>query len=228
MRQAAKAAASRDGGRDRSGSDAHLLAALTAVQRGDFRVRLSLDGKRVAPEIAAAFNEVVELNQALAEELEKLNKSVGKQGRLDQRASLGSVRGGWASSIESVNGLIVDLVQPMNEVSRVIDAVAEGDLSQTMGLDIDGRPLKGEFLRTAKTVNQMVSQLGTFASEVTRVAREVGTQGKLGGQAQVPGVAGTWKDMTDNVNFMASNLTNQVRNIAEVTTAVTTFAMPRT
>ena len=131
-----------------------------------------------------------------------------------------SAEGQWANAIESVNTLVSDLVQPTTEVARVIGAVAKGDLSQSMALEIDGRPLTGEFLRTAKVVNTMVDQLGTFASEVTRVAREVGTEGKLGGQAVVKGVAGTWKDLTDNVNFMAANLTSQVRNIAEVTTAV--------
>src|SRR6202011_1794837 len=119
-----------------------------------------------------------------------------------------------------INDLIADLVQPTSEMARVIGAVAKGDLSQTMALEIEGRSLQGEFLRTARTVNTMVSQLSSFASEVTRVAREVGTEGKLGGQADVHGVAGTWKDLTDNVNLMASNLTSQVRNIAEVTTAV--------
>src|SRR5437762_698651 len=128
--------------------------------------------------------------------------------------------GSWSECIDSVNTLIADLVQPTTEVARVIGAVAKGDLSQTMALEIEGRPLTGEFLRTAETVNTMVDQLGAFASEVTRVAREVGTDGKLGSQADVKGVSGTWKDLTDNVNFMASNLTNQVRNIAEVTTAV--------
>src|SRR5208282_5859059 len=113
-----------------------------------------------------------------------------------------------------------DLVHPTSETARVLGAVAKGDLSQTMALEIEGRALAGEFLRTAKTVNTMVEQLGSFAAEVTRVAREVGTEGKLGGQAKVKGVAGTWKDLTDNVNLMASNLTNQVRNIATVTTAV--------
>jgi HAMP domain-containing protein/signal transduction histidine kinase/CheY-like chemotaxis protein len=116
--------------------------------------------------------------------------------------------------------LIDSLVLPVSETARVIGAVAKGDLSQTMSLEIEGRKLEGEFLRTAKTVNTMVDQLGAFASEVTRVAREVGTEGKLGGQAKVKGVAGTWKDLTDNVNLMASNLTSQVRNIATVTTAV--------
>src|SRR5918995_644857 len=124
------------------------------------------------------------------------------------------------SSVRSVNDLIEDMVQPTAEVARVIGAVAKGDLSQTMMVEIDGRPLRGEFLRIGKIVNTMVGQLDSFASEVTRVAREVGTEGKLGGQARVEGVGGTWKDLTDNVNLMADNLTGQVRNIAEVTTAV--------
>jgi HAMP domain-containing protein len=119
-----------------------------------------------------------------------------------------------------VNGLIVDLTQPTTEVARVLTSVARGDLSQKMVLEIDGKSVQGEFLRIATTVNTLVDQLSTFASEVTRVAREVGTDGRLGGQAHVPGVAGTWKDLTDSVNFMASSLTNQVRNIADVTTAV--------
>src|SRR5205807_2291968 len=123
-------------------------------------------------------------------------------------------------AIQCINVLIGDLVQPTSETARVIGAVAKGDLSQTMATEIEGRPLKGEFLHTAKTVNAMVGQLGSFASEVTRVAREVGTEGKLGGEAKVKGVAGTWKDLTDSVNSMAGNLTAQVRNIAEVTTAV--------
>src|SRR5206468_2796006 len=137
-----------------------------------------------------------------------------------QRASIGEVTNCWADAIGSINTLIGDLVQPTSEMARVIGAVAKGDLSQTMATEIEGRTLKGEFLHTAKTVNAMVRQLGAFASEVTRVAREVGTDGKLGGQAKVRGVAGTWKDLTDNVNLMASNLTSQVRNIAAVTTAV--------
>src|SRR5207245_142384 len=121
---------------------------------------------------------------------------------------------------ESINMLSDDLARPTTEMARVIGAVAKGDLSQTMSLEVDGRPLEGQFLRSAKTVNTMVDQLNSFSSEVTRVAREVGTEGKLGGQAKVKGVAGTWKDLTDNVNLMAANLTSQVRNIAEVTTAV--------
>src|SRR5205823_2421846 len=140
--------------------------------------------------------------------------------KITQRASLGGAGGAWQAAVDSVNGLIADLVQPTAEVARVIGAVAKGDLGQGMAEDIDGRSLHGEFLNIAKVVNTMVDQLASFASEVTRVAREVGTEGKLGGQAQVKGVAGTWKDLTDNVNFMASNLTGQVRNIAAVTTAV--------
>src|SRR3989442_65799 len=120
----------------------------------------------------------------------------------------------------TVNALVEDLIWPTTEVTRAIAAVAEGDLSQTVRLDVEGRRLEGEFLRSATIVNSMIAQLGVFAQEVTRVAREVGTDGKLGGQAQVPGGAGTWKDLTDNVNSMASNLTAQVRNIAEVTTAI--------
>src|SRR5207244_4219156 len=143
-----------------------------------------------------------------------------KEGKLSQRATLGDVSGSWAEAIDSVNTLIDDLVHPTTETARVIGAVAQGDLSQTMALEFEERPLQGEFLRTARLVNKMVNQLGTFASEVTRVAREVGTEGKLGGQAKVKGVAGTWKDLTDSVNSMAGNLTGQVRNIAEVTTAV--------
>src|SRR5205807_818245 len=128
--------------------------------------------------------------------------------------------GAWAPTLEAVNDLVEDLARPITEIARVISAVANGDLSQTMALEIDSRPLQGQFLNTAKTVNTMVEQLNAFASEVTRVAREVGTEGNLGGQAEVKGVAGVWKDLTDNVNLMAGNLTSQVRNIAEVTTAI--------
>src|SRR5207253_3215178 len=136
------------------------------------------------------------------------------------RAKLPGAQGSWAAGVDSVNTLIADMVHPTAEMARVIGAVAKGDLSQTMDLENEERPLRGEFLRIGKVVNTMVGQLGSFASEVTRVAREVGTEGKLGGQAQVKGVAGTWKELTDNVNLMAGNLTGQVRNIAEVTTAV--------
>jgi HAMP domain-containing protein/signal transduction histidine kinase/CheY-like chemotaxis protein len=170
--------------------------------------------------VADTFNDVVELNQSMQRELARLRHVVGKEGKLKQRASLGNVTGFWRDSVESINSLIEDLVHPSSEVARVIGAVAQGDLTKSMALEVEGRPLEGEFLRTARTINTMVEQLGTFAAEVTRVAREVGTEGKLGGQAKVQGVAGTWKDLTDSVNSMAGNLTGQVRNIAEVTTAV--------
>ncbi len=174
----------------------------------------------MAGKVADTFNEVIELNERMANELERISRVVGKEGKINERASVGAVSGSWKDSLTSVNTLIGDLVHPTSETSRVIGAVAQGDLSQTVALEIDDRQLQGEFLRTAKTINKMVDQLGSFASEVTRVAREVGTEGKLGGQADVKGVAGTWKDLTDSVNSMAGNLTGQVRNIAEVTTAV--------
>jgi HAMP domain-containing protein/CheY-like chemotaxis protein/signal transduction histidine kinase len=197
-----------------------LLAALAAFKRGDFSVRLPDDWTGLAGKIADTFNDVIGMNHRLARELDRIGQVVGKEGRISQRASIGDVGECWAEAIGSVNGLIGDLVHPTSEMARVIGAVAKGDLSKTMATEIEGRPLQGEFLRTAKTVNTMVDQLGAFASEVTRVAREVGTEGKLGGQAKVKGVAGTWKDLTENVNLMAGNLTAQVRNIATVTTAV--------
>jgi HAMP domain-containing protein/signal transduction histidine kinase/CheY-like chemotaxis protein len=197
-----------------------LLTALMAFKRGDFTVRLPDDWIGVGGKIADAFNDVIGTNQRMTEELERIGRVVGKEGRITQRASLGDVLDCWAHAIGSVNELIGDLVHPTSEMARVIGAVAKGDLSKTMATEIEGRPLEGEFLRTAKTVNTMVDQLGAFASEVTRVAREVGTEGKLGGQAKVKGVAGTWRDLTENVNLMAGNLTAQVRNIATVTTAV--------
>src|SRR6266478_3049076 len=197
-----------------------LLNALIAFKRGNFSVRLPADWTGLAGKVADTFNEVIAINERMSRELERIGRVVGKEGRIGQRISLGAVSEGWADSIGCINTLIGDLVHPTSEMARVIGAVAKGDLSKTMAREIDGRPLQGEFLRTAKTVNTMVDQLGAFASEVTRVAREVGTEGKLGGQAKVKGVAGTWKDLTENVNLMAGNLTAQVRNIATVTTAV--------
>jgi len=197
-----------------------LLSALGAFCRGDFSVRLPEDWTGIGGKIADAFNEVIATNGKIARELDRISRIVGKEGRITQRATIGDVSNCWAGSIASVNALIDDLVHPTSEMARVIGAVAKGDLSKAMETEIEGRPLEGAFLRTAKTVNTMVDQLGAFASEVTRVAREVGTEGKLGGQAKVKGVAGTWKDLTENVNLMAGNLTAQVRNIATVTTAV--------
>jgi HAMP domain-containing protein/signal transduction histidine kinase/DNA-binding response OmpR family regulator len=197
-----------------------LLRVLSAYEHGDFSVRMPVDQVGMTGKIYDALNHSIDLNQRMAKELARISAVVGKAGNVKQRASLPAASGDWLACIESVNTLVTDLVQPNTEVARVIGAVAKGDLSQAMTLEIDDRPLTGEFLRTAKIVNTMVDQLSTFASEVTRVAREVGTEGKLGGQARVKGVGGTWKDLTDNVNFMANNLTSQVRNIAAVTTAV--------
>src|SRR6476646_5453774 len=194
-----------------------MLNVLTAVKRGDFSARLPSSWTGPAGRIASSMNDIIESNQRLERELRRLSKNIGKEG---QRAGLEEAGGAWTSTLDSINDLIEDLVRPNSEMARVISLVANGDLSHTMPMEIDGRRLQGQFLETAKTVNTMVDQLRSFSSEVTRVAREVGTEGKLGGQAQVRGVGGVWKDLTDNVNFMASNLTSQVRNIAEVTTAV--------
>jgi len=198
-----------------------LLEALVAAQHGDFAVRLPFTrGSGVMAEIARAFNSTTARNEALTNEIVRLERVVGREGRMTERASLGEVSGSWATSVHSINALIGDLVQPTTEVARVLLAVAEGDLTQKMALEIEGQPVKGEFLRIGTTVNSMVDQLSSFAAEVTRVAKEVGTDGKLGGQAEVPEAAGIWRDLTDNVNLLASNLTSQVRNIADVTTAV--------
>jgi len=199
---------------------ARLESAMRASAAGDFSVRLPARRKDDIGRLESAYNQMAARNAALEAELVRVAEIIGREGRMTERARLHGAGGAWSTAIDSVNGLIDDLVRPTTEVARVIVAVAEGDLNQKMALEIEGRPVKGEFARIGTTVNSMVDQLSSFAAEVTRVAREVGTDGKLGGQAQVPGVAGTWKDLTDSVNFMASNLTDQVRNIAQVTTAV--------
>jgi HAMP domain-containing protein/CheY-like chemotaxis protein/signal transduction histidine kinase len=197
-----------------------LLRTLQSLRKGDFSARLPEDRTGTTGKIYDTFNEVITLNQALVHELERVSQVVGREGRIGQRATLNGATGSYQTAVEAVNSLIADLAQPTTEVARVIGAVAKGDLTQTMALEFEDRPLKGEFLRTAQVVNSTVAQLSSFASEVTRVAREVGTEGKLGGQAVLRGVSGTWKELTDSVNLMASNLTAQVRNIADVTTAV--------
>src|ERR1700733_9746421 len=243
---------------------AELLHALQAMRVGDFSVRMAGDRIGIMGKIADTFNEIVATNQRMAKQVERVGQVVGREGKTRQRVRLGLSDGAWGEMEASVNSLIDDLLWPTTEVTRAIAAVAQGDLLRTVSLDVDGRPLKGEFLRSAEIVNTMIKQLNVFTSEVTRVAREVGTEGKLGGQAQeggeilkiteaintmveqlrsfasevtrvarevgtdgklggqaiVPGVAGTWKDLTANVNFMASNLTAQVRDIAEVATAI--------
>src|SRR5687767_7328140 len=197
-----------------------LLKSLRAFKRGDFTVRMPLNLTGIDGEIAQTFNDVVELEEAKAAEIARVADQVGKEGQITQRVNIPGAGGSWGEVIESINTLISDMAYPTTEVARVIGSVAKGDLSHTMVLEVEGRPLRGEALRLGTVVNTMVGQLNAFASEVSRVAREVGTEGKLGGQAQVAGVAGVWKDLTDNVNSMAANLTGQVRNIAEVTTAV--------
>ena len=198
----------------------NLLYALEAVRVGDFSVRMAGDQLGIEGKIADVFNEIVAANERMSKQLENVGQVVGREGRTRQRVRLGLSDGAWGEMETSVNTLIDDLLWPTREVTRVIGAVAQGDLLQTVRLDVDGRPLKGEFLQSANIVNTMIRQLGVFTSEVTRVAREVGTEGKLGGQAQVPEVTGVWKDLTESVNSMASNLTAQVRNIADVTIAV--------
>ncbi|MYN26688.1 hybrid sensor histidine kinase/response regulator [Duganella levis] len=197
-----------------------LLSTLMALKKGDFSVRMPSDWIGMAGKIADTLNDIIDTKSRMVREVTEVSRVVGREGRLTQRAEMTNTTGGWATILSSVNTLIDDLVRPTSEMARVIGAVAKGDLSQTMALEVDGHPLKGQYLRAAMTANTMVEQLSSFSSEVTRVAREVGTEGKLGGQAQVKGVAGTWKDLTDSVNSMAGNLTSQVRNIAEVTTAV--------
>src|SRR5580704_16396359 len=210
-----------------SQSTPHLLYALQAASGGDFSVRLPSDLTGIDGKIADAFNEIVAANQKMAADLKRVGQVVGKQGKTSQRVKFDRSSGAWGEMETSVNELIEDLLRPTSEVTRAIAAVAEGDLQQTVRLDVEGRPLEGEFLRSAKIVNTMIQQLGVFTSEVTRVAREVGADGKLGGQAKVAGVSGVWKDLTDGVNSMASNLTAQVRNIADVTIAVASGDLSR-
>jgi HAMP domain-containing protein/CheY-like chemotaxis protein/signal transduction histidine kinase len=212
---------------DSDPSLAVILAGLQTMRDGDFSVRLPGSWTGLAGKLADTFNEIVTANQQIANDLERLGKVVGKEGRTRERARFHPSHGAWGDMEVSVNTLVDDLLRPTTEVTRAIAGVAQGNLTQTIRLDVDGRPLEGEFLRSATIVNTMIQQLSVFTAEVTRVAREVGTDGKLGGQAQVPGVAGTWKDLTDSVNSMASNLTGQVRNIAEVATAVASGDLSR-
>ncbi|MGC4983600.1 MULTISPECIES: HAMP domain-containing protein [unclassified Streptomyces] len=202
-----------------------LLAALVAMRDGNFRKRLTVSGDGVMSEISAVFNEVADRNLHLTGELSRVRRVVGREGKLTERLEAGAGEGAWAAAIDASNALVDDLVRPVSEVGRVLSAVAEGDLSPRMDLraqaaDGNGHPLRGEFLKVGRTVNNLVDQLSTFTDEVTRVASEVGTEGKLGGQARVRGMSGSWKDLTDSVNTMAHRLTAQVRDIALVTTAV--------
>ncbi|WP_087886085.1 HAMP domain-containing protein [Streptomyces alboflavus] len=202
-----------------------LLVALVAMRDGNFRKRLTVSGDDVMSEIAAVFNEVADRNLHLTGELSRVRRTVGREGKLTERLRGGAMEGSWAAAIDASNALVEDLVRPVSEVGRVLSAVAEGDLEQRMELRAEadegnGHPLRGEFLKVGRTVNNLVDQLSTFTDEVTRVASEVGTEGKLGGQARLRGMSGSWKDLTDSVNTMAYRLTAQVRDIALVTTAV--------
>ncbi|WP_225828811.1 HAMP domain-containing protein [Streptomyces naphthomycinicus] len=203
-----------------------LLTALVAMRDGNFRKRLTVSGDGVMSEIAAVFNEVADRNLHLTGELARVRRMVGREGKLTERLETGACEGSWAAAVDNSNALVDDLVWPVSEVSRVLTAVAEGDLSPRMELRTQapdgggGHPLRGEFLKVGRTVNNLVDQLSTFTDEVTRVASEVGTEGKLGGQARVRGMSGSWKDLTESVNTMAYRLTAQVRDIALVTTAV--------
>ena len=216
-------------GNGKSGSVdlAVILNCLQTMRDGDFSVRLPGHWTGLHGKIADTFNEIAAANQQMASELTRVGQAVGKEGRTSERARFHESRGSWGAMEVSINTVVEDLLRPTTEMTRAIAAVAQGNWTQTVRLDVDGRPLEGDFLRSANIVNTMIQQLGVFTAEVTRVAREVGTDGKLGGQAHVPGVAGTWKDLTDSVNSMASNLTGQVRNIAEVATAVASGDLSR-
>ncbi len=197
-----------------------LLRVLTEVKNGKFTVRMPLDETGINGKIYDTLNDIIGLNERMMQEFMHAGNTIGKQGKLTQRIEVPSHRGSWSEGVNSLNVLISDLVHPTIEIAHVISSVAKGNLSQEMPEEIGDHKLEGEFLRIAKEVNYMVKQLNLFSMEVTRVAREVGSEGKLGGQAKVKGVGGVWKDLTDSVNLMAGNLTNQVRNIAEVTTAI--------
>jgi HAMP domain-containing protein/CheY-like chemotaxis protein len=197
-----------------------ILDAVLSLRNGDFTRRLPNEWTGMHGKVADTLNDVLIMNERRSNEISRVSVAVGKNGRLSQRISVPGAVGGWAEAVDSINTLIDDLVWPTKEVTRAVEAVAMGDLGRSMALEVDGRPLEGEFLRSAKLVNSMINQLSVFTSEVNRVAREVGTAGRLGGQAHVDGVSGVWKELTDNVNSMASNLTAQVRNIADVTIAV--------
>ena len=200
--------------------DRELLTVLTEVKNGNFKVRMPIDQVGIQGKICDTLNDIISLNEEMMLEFTRAGNTIGKQGKLTQRIEVPSAKGSWSTGVESLNTLISDLVHPTIEIAHVISSVAKGNLSQEMPLEIGGHTLQGEFARIAKEVNDMVKQLNLFSMEVTRVAREVGSEGKLGGQAKVKGVGGVWKDLTDSVNQMGSQSYGQVRNIAEVTTAV--------
>lgn len=197
-----------------------LLTTLRAYRNGDFSVRMPEDLTGLPGKVCDTLNEIIDMAEGAVTEFERVSQMVGKQGLVDERVRLPSMRGGWEQLVRATNAMVTDLAHPMNEMIRVVSAVAAGDLTQTMPLETDGVRLKGRSQQAADICNSMVLRLGMFSAEVARLAREVGTEGKLGGQAVVTGVSGTWRELTDNVNLMAANLTNQVRGIARVVSAV--------
>src|SRR5207247_480283 len=195
----------------------NIAEVTTAVARGDLSRKIRVEVKGEILELKETLDTMVDQLNRFAGEVTRVAREVGSEGRLGGQANVPGVAGTWKDLTDSVNSMAGNLTAQVRNIAEVTTAVARGDLSRKITVDV-----KGEILELKNTINTMVDQLNAFAAEVTRVAREVGTEGKLGGQAQVPGVAGTWKDLTDNVNFMASNLTNQVRNIADVATAIAT------
>ncbi|MEG3860867.1 methyl-accepting chemotaxis protein [Microcoleus sp. herbarium12] len=195
-----------------------LIAALAAVRDGDFSIRLPADNG--LGEIATVFNEMVSVNEKFAEEIERVSLAVGEEGKVPKRTANQEFKGSWVSSIDAVNTTLNSLVAPTIDMAKVLHAVAKGDLSEKFSLEFEGKPIKGLFRRIGTTLNKMVDQLNNFSFEVSRVAREVGSEGKLGAQAKVQGASGIWRELTENVNLMAENLTNQVRNISKVAIAI--------
>ncbi len=200
-----------------TGQVRNIAAVTTAVANGDLSRKITVDVKGEILELKNTINTMVDQLSSFASEVTRVAREVGTEGKLGGQADVRGVAGTWKDLTDSVNSMAGNLTGQVRNIAEVTKAVARGDLSKQITVDV-----KGEILELKNTINTMVDQLSSFASEVTRVAREVGTEGKLGGQADVRGVAGTWKDLTDSVNSMAGNLTAQVRNIAEVTTAVAT------
>ncbi len=205
-----------------------LLDAMVAMRDGNFRKRLTVVGDDLLSELAAVYNEIAERQQHLTSELGRVHRVAGREGRHSERLNAGLGEGSWAKAIDAANGLVTDLVRPTGEFARVVAAVSEGDLTQRMDVQVDGQQLRGEPLKLARSVNGLVDQLSSIADEITRVTREVGTEGKLGGQARVRNADGSWRDLMDAVNSMSSRLTAQVRDIALVTTAVANGDLSRT
>jgi CheY-like chemotaxis protein/signal transduction histidine kinase/HAMP domain-containing protein len=198
-----------------TGQVRNIAEVATAIAGGDLSRKITVDVRGEILQLKETLNTMVDQLNRFAGEVTRVAREVGTEGRLGGQANVPGVAGTWKDLTDSVNSMAGNLTDQVRNIAQVTTAVARGDLSRKITVDV-----RGEILELKNTINTMVDQLNSFASEVTRVAREVGTEGKLGGQAQVPEVAGTWKDLTDNVNFMASNLTAQVRNIAEVATAI--------